>query len=100
MRLRSALVSLQVFNSKEHMDIAAKITSKGQVTIPKEVRDALGLASGDQIIFRVEEHRALVARTLELLELAGSVDVPVAKRGASWDEVRRETRRLRATARR
>ena len=82
------------------MDLAAKVTSKGQITIPKEVRDALGINEGDQIVFRVEQHRALLAKTPNLLELAGAVDVPAAKRGVGWDEVRRSTRRARAAARR
>ena len=82
------------------MDLAAKVTSKGQITIPKEVRDALGITEGDQIVFRVEQHRALVAKTPNLLELAGAVEVPAAKRGVAWDEVRRSTQRARAEARR
>ncbi len=36
------------------MDSSAKITSKGQITIPKSVRDALGLKEGDELLFRVE----------------------------------------------
>ena len=28
-----------------------KITSKGQVTIPKDIRDALGISSGDKLLF-------------------------------------------------
>ena len=35
------------------MDTAARLTSKGQVTIPKSVRDALGLKEGDEVVFRV-----------------------------------------------
>lgn len=58
------------------MDVSAKVTSKGQVTIPRSVRDALGLADGDQVVFRVEGQRALLARTPNLLDLAGSVSVP------------------------
>ncbi len=82
------------------MDLAATVTSKGQITIPKQVRDKLGIAEGDQIVFRVEEHRAVLAKTPNLLDLAGAVDVPAAKRGTPWDEVRQGTRRTRAEARR
>ena len=32
------------------------ITQKGQVTIPKPVRDALGVSYGGRIVFRVDEH--------------------------------------------
>ena len=82
------------------MDVAGRLTSKGQVTIPKAVRDALGLREGDEVVFRVEGTRAVLARTSDLLELAGSVRVPATKRGASWDEARRQTRAARAAARR
>jgi AbrB family looped-hinge helix DNA binding protein len=39
------------------MDRITTITSKGQVTIPKAVRDALGLVPGDKIEFWVEGGR-------------------------------------------
>lgn len=32
----------------------AKVVSKGQVTIPKDVREILGISSGDRITFVVE----------------------------------------------
>ena len=78
------------------MDASARVTSKGQVTIPKSVRDALGLDEGDEIVFRVEQTRALVAKTADVLEMAGAVTVPSAKRGTPWDEVLRQTRRARS----
>jgi antitoxin PrlF len=82
------------------MDAAAKLTSKGQVTVPKAVRDALGLKEGDEIIFRVEGNRAVLARTPDFLTLAGTVRVPAAKRNVAWDEVIRRTRTTRAALRR
>jgi len=82
------------------VDVAAKVTSKGQITIPKQVREALGIAEGDQVVFRVEEHRAVLARTANLLDLAGTVEIPAAKRGTPWGEIQRISRRTRAEARR
>ena len=32
----------------------AKIMAKGQITIPKDVRDVLGVSSGDRVTFIVE----------------------------------------------
>jgi AbrB family looped-hinge helix DNA binding protein len=81
------------------MDAAARMTSKGQVTVPKAVRDALGIEEGDSVLFRVEGNRAVLARTADFLELASSVEVPAAKRNASWDDVIRQTRRTRAAHR-
>jgi AbrB family looped-hinge helix DNA binding protein len=77
------------------MDVSARLTAKGQVTIPRSVREALGLGDGDHVVFRVEGRRAVLARTPDLLDLAGAVEVPASKRGVSWDEVRRRTRAAR-----
>jgi antitoxin PrlF len=76
------------------------VTSKGQVTIPKVVRDALGIKAGDEVIFRVEGDRAVLARTPDLLDLAGTFPVPAAKRNVVWSDVIRRTRSDRAAARR
>ena len=82
------------------MDVRAKVTSKGQVTLPKSVRDALDLHEGDEVLFRVEESRAVMGKTPALLGLAGSVPIPASKRGTPWDDVVRGTRRERAERRR
>lgn len=79
------------------MEVAARVTSKGQVTIPKSVREALGVREGDDVIFRVEGDRAVLARTPAFLDLAGSVPVPAAKRNAAWEDVMARTRSARAT---
>ena len=82
------------------MDVPATVTSKGQITLPKSVRDALGLKAGDRVIFRVHPKRAVLAKVPNFLDLAGTVPVPASKRGASWSEIRDATWRKRAEARR
>ncbi len=82
------------------MEIAAKMSSKGQITVPKSVRDALGIGAGDNVVFRVEGNRAVLARTPDFLSLAGTIKVPAARRNAAWDDVIRKTRAVRTDARR
>jgi AbrB family looped-hinge helix DNA binding protein len=82
------------------MEVSARLSSKGQVTVPRTVREALSLEKGDRLVFRVEGEHAVLSRTADLLALSGTVSVPAAKRGTPWDEVLRQTRRARAVARR
>jgi antitoxin PrlF len=51
----------------------ATLTSKGQLTVPKSVRDALGLDSGDRVEF-VETEKGeftIIAATRSIQELNG-----------------------------
>lgn len=43
------------------MDKLAKITSKGQITLPKEVRDELGVRSGDSVVFHKQGNKVVIA---------------------------------------
>jgi len=81
------------------MDAAARVSSKGQVTVPKVVRDALGIRQGDEVVFRVEGNRAVLARTVDFLCLAGTIRVPAGRRNVAWDEVIRRTRAARIASR-
>lgn len=36
---------------------SAKMTSKGQITIPKQIRDILQLEKGDSVLFYVENNK-------------------------------------------
>ncbi len=51
----------------------ATITSKGQVTIPKKVRDQLHLKPGDTIDFEIDSHNTIriTAKKRHHSELAG-----------------------------
>ncbi|HYT80050.1 MAG TPA: AbrB/MazE/SpoVT family DNA-binding domain-containing protein [Actinomycetota bacterium] len=82
------------------MDVPATVTSKGQVTLPKYVRETLRLKAGDRVWFRVHKDRAVLSKVPDFLDLAGSVPVPPSKRGTSWSRIRAETWQKRAAARR
>jgi antitoxin PrlF len=78
------------------VDLAATMTSKGQITVPKPVRVALKLQAGDRVLFRVHGDRAVLAKVPDFLGLAGSVPVPEGKRGEPWHRIRAEAWRTRA----
>ena len=69
------------------METSARLTAKGQITIPKSVREALSLDVGDSVVFRVQGDRAVIARTPDLIELAGTIEVPADVRGMPWREI-------------
>ena len=58
----------------------ATVTSKGQITIPIEVREALNLKTGEKVIFFPgEDGEFIVRRVGSILEMAGclaGLDVP------------------------
>ena len=82
------------------MDTSARVEADGRITIPAEVCEALGLSEGDSVHFRVNGKGATLSRTPDLLELAGSFEVPEDKRGLPWDVIREETWREVAKERR
>lgn len=42
---------MEVRRPDEPVQIEAKLTSKGQITVPREVRRKLGLQTGDKLLF-------------------------------------------------
>jgi AbrB family looped-hinge helix DNA binding protein len=54
---------------------SATVTSKGQITLPKEVREALGVGAGDRVEF-VETGKGVfevTARSRDVRELKGTL---------------------------
>ncbi len=51
------------------MAAVAKVTAKGQTTIPKEVRDALRVAPGDLIMWEVQPDGKAIVRRVQPLDL-------------------------------
>jgi antitoxin PrlF len=59
------------------MSYQGTITSKGQTTIPKEVRKKLKLKPGDRIYWILEDDQAVLRpKTGSLLDLAGMLHRP------------------------
>ncbi len=67
------------------------------MTVPKVVRDALGIQEGDELLFRVTGNRAVIGRTPDFRSLAATVTVAAAKRNTAWSDLLRRTRAARAT---
>lgn len=42
------------------MKFSSSISSKGQVTVPQEIRDRLGLVAGDRVEFVIDGDRTLI----------------------------------------
>jgi AbrB family looped-hinge helix DNA binding protein len=55
------------------MTAIATLTSKGQTTIPKEIRDGLGMKPGDRMTFTLMPDGTVVMRvkTRSMIDLAG-----------------------------
>jgi antitoxin PrlF len=58
-----------------------RITSKGQVTIPKHIREKLGVQPGDDIGFREEGQALIVEKTEEPPKVNAGVELVKALRG-------------------
>ena len=57
------------------MTTAATLTSKGQTTIPKEIRDGLGMKPGDRISFTLMPGGIAIMRVKRksIMKLAGAL---------------------------
>jgi len=80
------------------MTIASTVTSKGQVTLPKEVRRRLNVETGDVIVFEERGNHFLIrtGRTLRdyrgFLKAHGPADADRARQAAKANRGRRSAR--------
>jgi antitoxin PrlF len=63
------------------------ITSKGQTTVPAQIRQQIGAESGTRLVWHVMPDGSIIvrAKTRSILDLAGTLKAPKGKRVAIED---------------
>lgn len=80
----------------EKMEIS-RISSKGQVTIPKSIREALNLSEGDRVAFIQDEGKVIITKAslLALRKLQDALSKDAVEQGISEQDVLDELERVR-----
>ena len=68
---------------------SAAMSSKGQITVPSEIREALGLKRGDRVAFRMRKDGVveMVPESIDLLTLRGLLKPR--RRGVTLEDMER-----------
>ena len=68
--------------------VTAKVTSKGQITLPAKLRERLGIKPGDRVTFEDDGQRGvrLVARTVTAADLKGILKTTISLTDEQLDE--------------
>ncbi len=70
------------------------LTSKGQMTIPKEVRRALNLKPSEKVIIVIEGQQAIIKPLRgTILDLGGSISISDKEKPADFRKVREEVKK-------
>lgn len=71
------------------MVVTAKISSKGQITLPKEVRKLLDVKEGSVVVFEKEDDRIVIKTAKTIKDFKGFLK---GKGKAAFDEVRKKAK--------
>ncbi len=72
------------------MSVTAKITSKGHITLPKEVRKILDVNVGNVVVFEREDDKIIIKPAKTLKEYKGFLKGK--GRAADFDEIRKKAK--------
>ncbi len=72
------------------------ITKKGQITIPKSIRDKLAIKDNDKLSVKLVGNKAIIEKIPSLLELESSIKTTKGRKELDWKEIERKTHEARA----
>lgn len=72
------------------MLLTSKITSKGQITLPKEVRKLLNVQEGNVIVFEKENDKIVIKPAKTLRDFKGLLKDT--NKGENFDEIRKKVK--------
>ena len=71
------------------------LTSKGQITVPKDVREVLHLRPSDKVLITIEnDHAVLRPIHGNILDIGGSIKLPPGEKPIDFKKVREKTRKV------
>jgi len=73
-------------DNTRYMMYVSSMTSKGQATIPIDVRKYLGLELGDKVAFFIQNNQVQIAAQKSFLDLRGSVKTKAKLSDRDWDK--------------
>jgi len=73
------------------MILTSKITSKGQITLPKEVRKLLNVQEGNVIVFEKENDKIVIKPGRTLRDFKGLLKDT--NNGENFDEIRKKAKK-------
>jgi antitoxin PrlF len=89
---------MQEAESPSYFIETSRMTSKGQVTVPKNIREALGLSEGDRVAFARGPDGRIVLEKVGLItfrKLADELAKSFEEKGISEEEALQELERIR-----
>jgi AbrB family looped-hinge helix DNA binding protein len=93
MKVRKMLLCKKLVFMEENMPVSV-LTSKGQMTIPKEVRNALHLKPSEKVIIVVEGNHAVIKPLRgNILDIGGSIKLSGKEKPVDFHKVRQEVKK-------
>lgn len=72
-------IGITLRESIKYMQVITTVTQKGQVTLPKQLREAVGIHEYDKVLVESGQGYLKIMPTVDILDLAGTFKSPKKK---------------------